>query len=73
MRAEPQAAPYRPGPQIVALADWLGDPVDPADFPDHRLRLRNGRRDKIAALRRMGEALGEPPMPAGQLAANAAD
>ncbi|MXP42650.1 YdiU family protein [Altererythrobacter soli] len=50
MRAEPQAAPYRPDPQIGALADWLGDAVDPADFPDHRLRFRNSRWDKAVGL-----------------------
>jgi uncharacterized protein YdiU (UPF0061 family) len=43
MRAEPQAAPYRPDPQIEALAEWLGDEVDPAEFPSHGLRFRNSR------------------------------
>jgi uncharacterized protein YdiU (UPF0061 family) len=43
MRAEPQAAPYRPDPQIEALAEWLGDEVDPAEFPSHGLRFRNRR------------------------------
>ena len=30
MRVEPQAAPYRPDTPILALADWLGDEVEPA-------------------------------------------
>ncbi len=38
--------PYRADPAIAALADWLGDPVAPADFPETRLRWRN---DKAAA------------------------
>ena len=41
---EPQAAAhYRPDPRILALADWLGDPVAPADFPSTELRFRNDR------------------------------
>ena len=50
MRAEPQAAPYRPDPQIESLADWLGDAVDPADFPSRELRFRNRRWDKAVGL-----------------------
>lgn len=42
MRAEPQAS-YRADTPIVALADWLADPVDAADFPEARLRFRNDR------------------------------
>jgi uncharacterized protein YdiU (UPF0061 family) len=34
---------YRPDPQILTLADWLGDPVKAADFPETRLRWRNDR------------------------------
>lgn len=41
MRAQPQAAPYRPDPEILRLADWLADPVEAADFPRHTLRFRN--------------------------------
>ncbi|WP_225204766.1 protein adenylyltransferase SelO family protein [Novosphingobium huizhouense] len=37
------AAAYRPSPRIRALAEWLGDPVMPADFPETVLRLRNDR------------------------------
>jgi len=43
MRSPPQAAPYRPDCPILGVADWLGDPVVPADFPDYRLRFRNDR------------------------------
>lgn len=50
MRAEPQAAPYTPDPQILAIAQWLGDPVAAADFPDTILRFRNRRWDKAVGL-----------------------
>lgn len=50
MRAEPQAAPYRPDTKIDALAGWLGDPVRAADFPMTRLRYRNRRWDKAVGL-----------------------
>jgi uncharacterized protein YdiU (UPF0061 family) len=50
MRAEPQAAPYRPDPQIESLADWLGDVVVPARFPLHELRFRNRRWDRAIGL-----------------------
>ena len=43
MREEPQAASYRADTPIAALADWLGDPVAPADFPQTVLRFRNDR------------------------------
>jgi len=43
MSAEPQPAPYRPDPRIVAIAEWLGDPVAAADFPQAKLRFRNQR------------------------------
>ncbi len=41
MRQEPQASPYRPDPQINTIADWLGDKVPPASFPQHILRWRD--------------------------------
>jgi uncharacterized protein YdiU (UPF0061 family) len=50
MRAEPQAAPYRPDPQIESLAGWLADEVDPARFPMHELRFRNRRLDRAVGL-----------------------
>jgi len=43
MRDDPQAAPYTPDPAIREIADWLGDPVEPADFPQARLRFRSDR------------------------------
>ena len=39
----PQPAAYRPDTPILALADWLGDPVEAADFPETKLRFRNDR------------------------------
>ena len=43
MKAEPQAANYRPDPAISELAGWLGDAVDAADFPKTIVRFRNDR------------------------------
>ncbi|MEP5937425.1 MAG: protein adenylyltransferase SelO family protein [Erythrobacter sp.] len=48
MRDEPQAAEYRPDPIIADpdhsnLAQWLGDPVQSADFPQATIRFRNDR------------------------------
>ncbi|MEM6856634.1 MAG: YdiU family protein [Pseudomonadota bacterium] len=47
MSEEPQPASYemdyRADPAIEELADWLGSPVDAADFPDTRIRFRNDR------------------------------
>lgn len=34
---------YNADPAILQLADWLGDPVAPADFPSTILRFRNDR------------------------------
>ncbi|MDF8332552.1 protein adenylyltransferase SelO family protein [Novosphingobium cyanobacteriorum] len=34
---------YRPAPRILSLAEWLGDPVSPSDFPETILRFRNDR------------------------------
>ncbi len=56
MRAEPQAAPYRPDPEILPLADWLANPVSPARFPQHDLRFRNRRWDKAVGLGDMPDA-----------------
>ncbi|MXP24524.1 YdiU family protein [Altererythrobacter indicus] len=55
MRAEPQAAPYRADPQILSLADWLGDPVEAADFPKQQLRFRNRRWDRAVGLQDLPE------------------
>ena len=48
MRAEPQAAGYRPDPVIASpvhgnVAQWLGEAVSPADFPQTIVRFRNDR------------------------------
>ncbi len=56
MRAEPQAAVYRPDPAILELADWLGDPVTPADFPQAELRFRNDRWATAVGLGDLSEA-----------------
>lgn len=55
MRAEPQAAGYRPDPAILDLADWLGDPVEPAAFPRTELRFRNRRWDRAVGLAAMDD------------------
>ena len=56
MRNEPQAAAYRPDPQILALAPWLGDPVEAARFPEAILHFRNHRHDRTVGLDRLDEA-----------------
>ena len=43
MSDEPQAAIYTPDPAIMTLADWLGAPVQAADFPQTTIRFRNDR------------------------------
>lgn len=55
MQAEPQAS-YRPDTPILALSDWLADPVDPADFPQVRLRFRNDRAAGSVGLGRLSDA-----------------
>lgn len=43
MSDDPQAAIYSPDPAIEELADWLGTPVEAANFPATTLRFRNDR------------------------------
>jgi uncharacterized protein YdiU (UPF0061 family) len=43
MPAIPQPSEYRPDPAILAIADFIADPVKAADFPQHILRFRNDR------------------------------
>jgi serine/tyrosine/threonine adenylyltransferase len=43
MSAGEQPAAYRPERPLMGLADWLGDPVEPAAFPQTILRWRNDR------------------------------
>ena len=50
MRAEPQAASYRPDTPIDTLAGWIADPVEPAPFPETRLRFRNDAQAASAGL-----------------------
>jgi uncharacterized protein YdiU (UPF0061 family) len=45
-----QAASYRPDNPIAALADWIGDPVEAADFPETVLRWRNDRAAQTVGL-----------------------
>ena len=56
MRGEPQAASYRPDTPIAELADWIGDPVDPADFPETRMRFRNDRHAAEVGLAKLDDA-----------------
>lgn len=56
MRPEPQAARYRPDPVILQLAPWLADPVEPARFPEHRVRFRNDRWASAVGLDRVDDA-----------------
>ena len=43
MSSIPQAARYHPDPVISEIADFIGDSVPAADFPQTRLRFRNDR------------------------------
>ena len=43
MTSAPVPAAYRAATPIAGLADWLGDPVRPADFPSTQIRFRNDR------------------------------
>ncbi len=59
MRDEPQPGiygpDYRPDPRIAPLADWLGDPVAAADFPQTRLRFRNQPHAATVGLDTLGD------------------
>lgn len=56
MAALLQDAIYRPSPRIAAIADWIGDPVQAADFPETRLRWRNDRAARSIGLADLGDA-----------------
>ncbi len=43
MSTEEQHAAYRPDPAITQIADWLGSPVEAANFPEAAVRFRNDR------------------------------
>jgi len=51
-----QSGRYRPEAPLLALADWLGDPVEPADFPRTELRWRNDRWAHAVGLADLGDA-----------------
>ena len=56
MRREPQAAPYRPDPAILPLAEWIADPVSAAQFPQEVLRFRNARAAATIGLSDLSDA-----------------
>ena len=43
MNKKPFPSPYRPDPQIASLGAQIGDPAQPANFPETILRFRNDR------------------------------
>ena len=43
MPRSPEPAAYRPATPIAQLAEWIADPVAPADFPETKLRFKNDR------------------------------
>ena len=43
MPSAPKHSPYCPDPKIAAVSDWLGSPVEAADFPRAETRFRNQR------------------------------
>ena len=43
MAPPPQAAPFRAEQALLSLGEPFYDPVEPARFPEHRLRFRNDR------------------------------
>ena len=63
MGREPQPAastiepgPYQPAKPLLALADWLADPVQAADFPKAELRWRNDRWAAAVGLAELSDA-----------------
>lgn len=56
MQHRDQPVTYRPDPVIAMLADWLGDPVAPADFPETQLRWRNDRAAASVGLEGLSDA-----------------
>jgi uncharacterized protein YdiU (UPF0061 family) len=55
MSVEPQASHYQADPAIQSLQDWLGDEVEPAQFPRHDVRFRNQRWAKAVGLGDLSE------------------
>ena len=56
MTSIPQPAPYAPAADIATIADFLGDPVAAADFPETKLRLRNDRWAATVGLDELSDA-----------------
>lgn len=56
MSAGEQAAAYRPERPLLALAEWLSDPVEPANFPRTELRWRNDRAAASVGLEGLSDA-----------------
>jgi serine/tyrosine/threonine adenylyltransferase len=51
-----QAQPYRPARTIEAIADFIADPVQAADFPAHLIRFRNDRAAEDVGLAQLADA-----------------
>lgn len=56
MIAGEQPAAYRPERPLSDLADWIADPVEPADFPQTTLRWRNDRAAASVGLSQLTDA-----------------
>ena len=56
MNRTPQPGTYRPAQDILALADFIADPVRPADFPKAQIRFRNDRWAADVGLDRLSDA-----------------
>jgi len=52
----PEAGTYRPAKPLLELADWLADPVTPADFPRTDVRWRNDRWTAAVGLADLSDA-----------------
>ena len=55
MPSSPEPAAYRPATPIAQLAEWIADPVAPADFPETKLRFRNDRWAAAAGLAHLSD------------------
>ena len=63
MSEKPQPRHDDRTPPICALADWIGDPVEPADFPRTQLRWRNDRAAERVGLHTLGNEEWLEPLP----------
>jgi serine/tyrosine/threonine adenylyltransferase len=52
-----QASAHRPDPAITEIADFIGDPVAAADFPETKLRFRNDRWADAVGLAHLSDAV----------------